>query len=100
MACLEHFEQLKTNTTCCRSTFEKKACLAHNQNGFLLASSCISCCLISTQIKELDPMYLNRPDYDEMKRREAIVTGMFLQRAEQMVDVVPNQVKNTCTLKN
>ena len=31
-------------------------------------------------------MYLDRPDYDEMKRREAIVTGMFLQQAEQMVE--------------
>ena len=31
-------------------------------------------------------MYLDRVDYDEMKRREAIVTGMFLQQAEQMFD--------------
>ena len=31
-------------------------------------------------------MYLDRPDYDELKRREAIVTGMFLQQAEQLVE--------------
>ena len=37
-------------------------------------------------MKELDPMYLDRKNYDEMKRREAIVTGMFLQQAEQMFD--------------
>ena len=31
-------------------------------------------------------MYLNRPDYDEMKRREAIVTAQFLDEAERMVE--------------
>ena len=38
------------------------------------------------QMDKLDPMYLDRSDYDEMKRREAIVIGMFLQQAEQMFD--------------
>ena len=37
-------------------------------------------------MKELDPMYLDRPDYDKMKKREAIVAAMLLQEAEQMVD--------------
>ena len=31
-------------------------------------------------------MYLDRVDYDEMKRREAIVTAQFLDEAERMVE--------------
>ena len=39
-----------------------------------------------SQLNEMNPVFLDAKEYDEMRRREAAVTALFLDEAEQMVE--------------